>query len=84
MSTFVTPTDDFVFWAERGSKGIMSHLKPGVRGRNVYKLTSGLFTESDPYDPTVIDTIYHGGHVHTVVGTEETDLITGGYGGYVS
>lgn len=62
----------------------MSYLKPGKRGRNVYKLTDGTFTESDPFDVSLIAITYHGGHVHTVTGQEEADLIAGGYGEYVS
>ena len=62
----------------------MSYLKPGPRGRNVFKLTDGSFTESDPFDPSLIAITYHGGHVHTVEGQELADLIAGGYGEYIS
>lgn len=84
MGTFITPTDPFVYWAERGTTGIMSYLKPGNRGRNVFKLTDGTFTESDPFDPSLIAITYHGGHIHPVEGQEEADLIAGGYGDYIS
>ena len=83
MATFITPTDDFVYWAEAGERGIMSYLKPGPRGRNVFKLADGTFTETQPYDPAEIAITYHGGHVHTVDGQELADLIAGGYGNYI-
>ena len=83
MATFRPPTDDFVYWAESYESGIMSYLKPGRRGRNVFKMTDGSFTESQPFDDSLIDHIYHGGHVHTLTATEEADLIAGGYGAYI-
>lgn len=83
MATFRPPTDDFVYWAESYETGIMSYLKPGRRGRNVFKTTDGSFTESQPGDNSIIAHIYHGGHVHTLTATEEADLRAAGYGDYI-
>jgi hypothetical protein len=83
MATFKPPTDNFVYWAESYETGIMSYLKPGRRGRNVFKMTDGSFTESQPFDSSLIAYIYHGGHIHPLTAAEETDLRTAGYGDYI-
>ena len=84
MATFITPTDNFVYWAEEGETGIFAHLLPGKRGRNVFKMTDGSFQENAPSDHTLIAHTYHGGHVHTVEGQEQADLIAAGYGEFIS
>jgi len=83
MATFITPTDHLVYWAEPGERGIFAHLRPGHRGRNVFKMTDGSFQETEPSDHTLISHTYHGGHVHPLTATEETDLIAAGYGDYI-
>lgn len=83
MATFTTPTDDFVNWALPGERGIFAHLKPGRRGRNVFKLKDGSFTEWQPsYDSDIAYT-YHGGHIHELTAQEEADLRAAGYGDYI-
>ena len=83
MATFTTPTDDLVAWAEPGERGIMAFLKPGRRGRNVFKLVDGTYTEWQPAFPEEIAHIYHGGHVHELTEQEVTDLTAAGYGDYI-
>lgn len=83
MATFRPPTDLFVAWSDEETEGIFKYLKPFPRGRNVYKLLSGEFTEYQPGDMTTVDKIYHGGHIHTVEGQEEQDLRDAGYGDYI-
>ncbi len=84
MATFITPTDNFVHWADENETGIFAYLRPGKRGRNVFKLTDGSFVESEPSDHTLIAHTYHGGHVHTVSGQEQADLVAAGYGAFIS
>lgn len=84
MATFITPTDPFVHWANQNERGIFAHLRPGNRGRNVFKMTDGSFQENEPSDHTLIAYTYHGGHVHTVSGQEQADLVTAGYGEFIS
>lgn len=84
MATFIPPTDEYVVWAEPDEKGIFAYLRPGRRGRNVFKLKNGQFTETQPSDQDTIDITYHGGHVHTVSGQEQADLIAAGYGDYIT
>lgn len=84
MAIFTPPTDNFVYWSDRADEGILAYLQPGPRGRNVYKLVDGSFTENQPADSSVIAVLYHGGHVHTITAAEEADLIAAGYGDYIS
>ena len=60
------------------------HYTPGPRGRNVWKLTDGTYTENQPPEDTDIDIIYYGGHDHHVDDTERAALISAGYGDYVN
>jgi hypothetical protein len=46
-------------------------------------MTDGSFTESQPFDDSLIAHTYHGGHVHTLTATEEADLTAAGYGAYI-
>lgn len=57
---------------------------PGLRGVNVYKLTDLSFTEVDQHDYTVVEKVYHGGHVHTLTEEEYTDLLAAGYSAYLT
>ncbi len=61
----------------------MARLKGWPRGRNVYKLANGSFTEDQPHPDTLIDKTYHGGHIHQLTAQEEADLIAAGYGDYI-
>jgi hypothetical protein len=83
MSTFTPPTDNYVNWALPGERGILAVLRPGRRGRNVFKMNDGSFTEFQPSYPDDIAITYHGGHVHPITAQEEADLIAAGYGDYI-
>lgn len=82
MATFRPPTDLYVSWDD-GTEGIFKYLKPFPRGRNVYKLVSGEFTEYQPSEMDTVEKIYHGGHIHTLTAEEEADLIAAGYEDYI-
>lgn len=84
MATFKPPTDNFVSWAADDEEGIFKYLSPWPRGRNVFKLTDGSFTEYQPMDQDSIAITYHGGHIHTLTATEEADLRDAGYGDYIT
>lgn len=83
MASFRPPTDPFVKFDDGSGTGIFSYLKGWPRGRNVYKLTDGSFTEFQPMDMTKVDVIYHGGHIHPLTAAEEADLIAAGYEDYI-
>lgn len=84
MPTFEPPTDAFVDYDDGTGMGILSYLRPGDRGRNVFKLTDGTFTEDEPFDTTLIAKVYHGGHVHDLTATEVSELTAAGYGDYIT
>lgn len=85
---FRPPTDDLVRWAEFNGTGLGNRLfrfvVPGPRGRNVYKLTDSTFTEADQHDLSVVSRVYYGGHDNPITQAEKTDLISAGYGDYVT
>ena len=83
MTTFKPPTDNYVNWALPGERGILAVLRPGRRGRNVFKLNTGSFTEFQPSDQSEIAITYHGGHIHEITAQEEADLRAAGYGDYI-
>lgn len=83
MPIFRPPTDDFVTWSDETTEGIFKYLKPWPRGRNVFKMLDGSFTEWQPSDMTMVAKIYHGGHIHDIDANEEADLIAAGYGDYI-
>lgn len=98
MAIFRTPTDNFVrpTLAENFTKGsvlskeqrlanrLASHVAPTPRGRNVYLLTNGNYTENQPSDMTTVAKTYYGGHDIEVDAAEVASLTAAGYGAYIS
>jgi hypothetical protein len=97
MATFSPPTDNFVISAqiadfygnmplvkeERLGNKLGRHIKTSPRGRNLFLLTTGVYTENQPYDLSTIDKVYYGGHVTTLTAAEVTSLTNAGYGAYI-
>lgn len=83
MPVFTPPTDNFVQWSD-ASDDRLYFLQSGPRGRNVFKLNNGSFTEYQPMNQDDIAITYHGGHVHTITQDEADDLIAAGYGDYIT
>lgn len=94
MSIFRPPTDDFVvlgippkeFSSQevRVAYNLFRHFEPEPRGRNVFKLTDGTFTENEPNDVTSISKVYWGGSDNEVNADEVAELTAAGYGAYIS
>lgn len=98
MAIFRTPTNNYVrpTLAENFTKGsvlsqeqrlanrLASHVAPTPRGRNVYLLTNGNYTENQPSDMTTVAKTYYGGHDIEVDATEVASLTAAGYGAYIS
>jgi hypothetical protein len=84
MATFSPPTDDFVSWSTDWRDGILSYLKPGPRGRNLWKLTDGTYSENQPYSMDVVEKVYYGGHIYELTSAEEAELINAGYEDYIT
>lgn len=57
---------------------------PGARGRNVYKLTDGTYSENEQHDTSAYTKVYFGGHDNDVTAQEVTDLTAAGYGAYIT
>lgn len=83
MPIFRPPTDDFVRYGDYTKMGRQRFLwrffDPEPRGRNVYKLTDGSFTEADIRDEGQIVKTYLGGHDNYVTDAEADDLVAAGY-----
>ena len=92
---FRTPTDlevDFtgayrvqlVTQRQRAAFNLYRFYEPGPRGRNLWKLTDGTYTENQPAENDNIDIVYYGGHNHHVDDVEKAELVAAGYGEYVN
>lgn len=94
MSTFRPPTDDFVilgippkeFDSEevRTAYNLFRHYDPEPRGRNVFLLTNGTYTENEPNDISTIRKVYWGGSDNEVTADEVASLTAAGYGAYIT
>jgi hypothetical protein len=88
MSVFSPPTDDFVRYGDGLAYGPAARLwrfyKPEARGRNVYLLNDGTYSEVDQRDVGQVVKIYQGGHIHPVDAGEVASLTAAGYGAYIS
>lgn len=58
---------------------LFRHYGTYPRGKNVYSLTSGTITETQPTDASLIRKIWYGGHYEPITTAEETALIAAGY-----
>jgi hypothetical protein len=94
MSTFRPPTDDFVILGippkefdsqeVRTAYNLFRHFDPEPRGRNVFLLTNGTYTENEPNDISTIRKVYWGGSENEVTADEVASLTAAGYGAYIS
>lgn len=87
MAIFRPPTDDFVYWTDlydfSPESRLFARLRNSPRGRNVYKLVDGGYTENQPAYFEDIEKIYLGGHDNVLTAEEEADLIAAGYGDFI-
>jgi hypothetical protein len=94
MSIFRPPTDDFVVLGippkeidskeARMAYNLLRHFGSEPRGRNVFLLTNGTYTENEPNDITTIQKVYWGGSENQVTADEVASLTAAGYGAYIS
>jgi hypothetical protein len=94
MSIFRPPTDDFVALGvppndfdsqeARLAYGLFRHFGNEPRGRNVFLLADGTYTENEPNDITTISKVYWGGSNNEVSAAEVASLTAAGYGEYIS
>jgi hypothetical protein len=84
---FRTPTSELPaadFFAKDIANRLFSYATPGTRGKNIYKLTDGSYTDVDPRDPDDYTKLYYGGRINFVSAEEKADLVSAGYGEYVT
>ena len=84
---FRTPTDDLPaaeYLQEGTANRLFSYAVPSKRGKNVYKLTDGSYTDVDQRDSADYTRLYFGGHANFVSAQEKADLVAAGYGEYVT
>lgn len=98
MATFTPPTDNFVVPAiiqdvmsmlpiskeERLANRLGVHIDAAARGRNLFLLTNGTYTERQPSDYSLVAKVYYGGHNNEVTAAEVASLTAAGYGAYIS
>lgn len=95
MPTFQPPTDNFHALSDfdvdiprtpqvRRSYNLLRHYGSLPRGRNVFRLLDGTYTENEPADMALVATTYYGGHVYDITSDEAADLTAAGYGSYIT
>jgi len=84
---FITPPDNVAptDWRNGSiSNRLFRYAQPTIRGKNVYKLTNGTFTQVEQRDPSVVAKIYYGGTKNFVSQDEKDELVAAGYGSYIT
>lgn len=88
MAIFRPPTDPFAvsfgLVPNSPEDRLFSRLEAIPRGRNVYLLTNGSYTESQPSDDEEVAKVYLGGHDNEITASEVALLTAAGYGAYIS
>lgn len=95
MPTFQPPTDNWHAYSDfdidmprtqrvRLAYRLLRHVQNTPKGRNVYKLDSGTYTENEPGDLSTVTKTYYGGHVYDLTADEAADLTAAGYGAYIT
>ena len=94
MPTFTPPTDNLLGMTlpldpgasqeVRLAHRLFRHFAASPRGRNVFKLNSGTYTETQPGDMSTVAITYLGAHIYTITSAEATALTTAGYGANIT
>jgi hypothetical protein len=97
MATFTPPTDltsqptdnsddqfNYASLEKRLANRLARFRRPTPKGRNVFYLTNGTYTESEPGDSALVSKVYHGGHIHVITSEEQASLTAAGYGAYIA
>lgn len=85
---FRVPTTEGYPFAERLSEEpkdrLFAHTPQGARAKNLYRLTNGTYTTTDPRRPELISRAYYGGHNIFLTDDEVTELTAAGYGASIT
>jgi hypothetical protein len=85
---FRPPVNDSFSWADRNNpvdgQFLLRKLVPGTRAKNIYLLNDGSYTTNQPAEVEDYVKVYLGAHNNFVSADEKADLISAGYGSYVT
>jgi len=85
---FRVPSTREYAWAERLSEDapdrLFFHTPQGIRAKNLYRLSNGTYTTTDPRRPELITRTYYGGHDIFLTDEEVTELTAAGYGASIT
>jgi hypothetical protein len=85
---FRVPAKQKVGYAQRlgetDADRLFSFTPKGLRADNLYKLTNGTYTTTDPRRPELVVKVYYGGHDIFLDDTEVGELTAAGYGAYIT
>jgi hypothetical protein len=98
MAIFRPPTDNFVTPVphtpstemglvsreEKVRRNLAKFFPATGRGRNVFWLIDGTFTENDPPFQEDIRKVFYGGHDNDITTEEQAALTAAGYGAYIT
>lgn len=92
MPTWTGPTQSGAAWVlPPGSPGqtpaafaLFRHYGTVVEGRNVFIMSDGTVTESDPSDWSLVAHALWGGHVEPITDAEAALLTAAGFGAYIT
>jgi hypothetical protein len=98
MAIFRPPTDDFVVPViisdymgglhlskdQRLANRLGGRIEASPRGRNIFLLTNGTYTDNQPSSLDMVSKVYYGGHDNEITEDEVTALTAAGYGEYIS
>jgi len=85
---FRPPVNDSFSWADRlnpvAGDFLLRKLVPGDRAKNIYLLNDGSYTTNQPAEVDDYVKVYLGAHNNFVTADEKADLVSAGYGAYVT
>jgi len=98
MAIFRPPTDNFVVPVivgdymgglrlskdQRLANRLGGRIEASPRGRNIFLLTNGNYTDDQPSSLDMVSKVYYGGHDNEVDAAEVAALTAAGYGAYIS
>ena len=73
-----------VRFSEESPDRLFSHTPQGSRAKNLYRLTDGSYTTTDPRRIELITRTYFGGHDNFLTAAEITELTAAGYGSSIT
>jgi hypothetical protein len=69
---------------QRLANRLGGRIEASPRGRNIFLLTNGTYTDNQPSSLTMVSKVYYGGHDNEIDAAEVAALTAAGYGAYIS